>query len=157
MEKSFQFKQQVLPEWVDYNGHMNDAEYARVFSEATDAFMAYIGLNQQTITKLGYTIFTLETHICYLKEAHDGEQLTIESQLLDVDEKRIHQFFTMKNVEGEQVATMEQMLMGIDQSSGRPGPFPKPIETIIQLIYQAEMKFDSPKQAGRQIGIQRKK
>lgn len=22
----------VAPEWVDYNGHMNDTEYARVFS-----------------------------------------------------------------------------------------------------------------------------
>ncbi|MDZ7851712.1 MAG: thioesterase family protein [Halomonas sp.] len=28
----------VRPEWVDYNGHMNDAEYARVFSLAVDGW-----------------------------------------------------------------------------------------------------------------------
>jgi acyl-CoA thioesterase FadM len=29
----------VLPDWVDYNGHMNDTYYVLVFSQATDAFM----------------------------------------------------------------------------------------------------------------------
>ena len=35
----------VAPAWVDYNGHMNDAEYARVFSLAVEALMDHIGLD----------------------------------------------------------------------------------------------------------------
>ena len=31
---------------------MNDAEYNRVFSDATDAWLALIGLNQETIQKI---------------------------------------------------------------------------------------------------------
>ena len=27
----------VRPEWIDYNGHMNDADYMRAFSLTTDA------------------------------------------------------------------------------------------------------------------------
>ena len=35
----------VLPEWVDYNGHLNDAYYMVVFSQAVDAIMTMIGLD----------------------------------------------------------------------------------------------------------------
>ena len=34
----------VHAEWVDYNGHMNDACYALVFSRALDGFIEQIGL-----------------------------------------------------------------------------------------------------------------
>ena len=37
------YKTHVAPEWVDYNGHMNDAEYARVFSQACEALIDQIG------------------------------------------------------------------------------------------------------------------
>ena len=37
------------------------------FSDATDAWLALIGLNQETIQRLQYTIFTLENHITFLK------------------------------------------------------------------------------------------
>ena len=30
------FKAQVQDDWIDYNGHMNDAAYARVFSLSVD-------------------------------------------------------------------------------------------------------------------------
>ncbi len=39
---------------------MNDAEYNRVFSDATDAWLATLGLDLQAIEQLKYTIFTLK-------------------------------------------------------------------------------------------------
>ena len=30
--QSFLYKNRVSSEWIDYNGHMNDAVYAKVFS-----------------------------------------------------------------------------------------------------------------------------
>ncbi len=35
----------VLPEWIDYNGHLRDAYYALIVSLATDALMDRIGLD----------------------------------------------------------------------------------------------------------------
>ena len=32
-------EQEVLNEWLDYNGHMNEARYLDCFCEATDEFM----------------------------------------------------------------------------------------------------------------------
>ena len=39
------YETKVAPDWVDYNGHMNDAAYALVFSRAGDALMDRIGLD----------------------------------------------------------------------------------------------------------------
>ena len=35
----FQYQTTVKDIWVDHNQHMNDAEYNRVFSDATDAWL----------------------------------------------------------------------------------------------------------------------
>lgn len=145
----------VEADWVDYNGHMNDAAYAKVFSLATDRFIEVIGLDAAARKEYNYTFFTLETHLCYLKEAHKGETLTILPQLLDSDAKRLHVFFEMKNAAGELVATSEQMLMGMNAELGRPGPFPQPVAEAVEKIQDEHKKLSLPKQAGRTIGIRR--
>ncbi|MGY5799659.1 thioesterase family protein, partial [Rheinheimera faecalis] len=47
-----------MPEWVDYNGHLRDAFYLLVFSYATDALMAHIGLDSQNRDASGHSLFT---------------------------------------------------------------------------------------------------
>ncbi|WP_261134478.1 thioesterase family protein [Bacillus sp. Marseille-Q3570] len=154
-EPAFIYEDHVHEEWVDYNGHMNDAAYAAVFSHAVDHFMAYIGLHEKARDMYRYTIFTLETHLCYLKEAHENEEIYVSVQLLDADTKRIHAFFVMKNKNDQTVATSEQMLMGINMETGRPGPFPEPTAQKVAELRKAHHSLEKPKQAGRQIGIKR--
>lgn len=149
------YKVSVQSDWVDYNGHMNDAAYAKVFSMAADEFIEAIGLDARARKNYSYTIFTLETHLCYLKEAHKGELLNLEVQLLDSDAKRLHVFFTMENVAGESVATSEQMLMGMDSEQGKPAPFPQPVAVVVEQMQKEHKELDLPKQAGRTIGIRR--
>ncbi|SDL88487.1 thioesterase family protein [Sediminibacillus halophilus] len=153
--KPFHYQNLVHDEWVDYNGHMNDAAYAKAFSQAVDAFIDDIGLDEETRKSWGYTIFTLESHICYLQEAHRGQELRLDIQLLDEDAKRLHVFFTMKNTEGDLLATSEQMLMGINSEQGRPAPFPDPVAAAIRQLREAQQQLSIPKQAGRRIGIKR--
>ncbi|MBP1968327.1 acyl-CoA thioester hydrolase [Virgibacillus natechei] len=156
VNQPFIYQAHVHSEWVDYNGHMNDAAYAKVFSLAVDEFIDYIGLDAQARTEHAYTIFTLETHLCYLQEANEGEQLHVEVQLMDDDAKRLHVFFTMKNASGDLVATSEQMLMGMDTDEGRPAPFPEPVAVAIKALREKQANLEVPKQVGRRIGIKRK-
>ncbi|WP_447553323.1 thioesterase family protein [Vreelandella sp. EE22] len=144
----------VAREWVDYNGHMNDAEYARVFSLAVEALMAHIGLDQPGRETHHYTLYTLETHLCYRREAHEGEPLAVKLSLLDHDAKRLHVFFELLDNEHGVLATSEQMLMGIDQQGGRSAPFP---EVIARQIATLPTIGDGawPTLAGRRIGISR--
>ncbi|WP_281974789.1 thioesterase family protein [Halobacillus litoralis] len=153
--QNFEYNDQVRSEWVDYNGHMNDAAYAAVFSHAVDEFMNHIGLDAPARESFAYTIFTLETHLCYLKEAHEHEGLQVSVQLLDADKKRMHVFFVMKNDKNEALATSEQMLMGMNTEEGRPAPFPDTVADFIEKLRQAHEHLETPKQAGRQIGIRR--
>ena len=57
----------VLPEWVDYNGHLRDAYYLLLFSYATDGLMDQIGLDEAGRKATGHSIFTVEAHINYVQ------------------------------------------------------------------------------------------
>ena len=154
-EQKIVYETHVSKEWVDYNGHMNDAAYAKVFSLSADELIDSIGLDAEARGKYGYTIFTLETHLCYLKEAQENEKLSIGVRLLDRDAKRIHVFFTMENESGDEVATSEQLLMGMDASQGRPAAFPEAVGTAIEKLWHEQKNLEVPKQAGRKIEIRR--
>ncbi|WP_447955817.1 thioesterase family protein [Vreelandella sp. EE7] len=143
---------EVASGWVDYNGHMNDAEYARVFSMAVDALMDHIGLDVAGRAQHHYTLYTLETHLCYRQEAHEGQALAVTALVLNRDAKRLHVFFEMQDKEGALLATSEQMLMGIDEQSGRPAPFPAPVNEAIALLPACD-QHAWPALAGRTIGI----
>src|SRR5699024_4013074 len=85
-------KHTVPKDWIDYNGHMNDAEYVRAFSWGVDAFMEYIGINAEFREQHQYTIYTLETHVMYLDEMKLGEEFEVHMYMLDYDAKRAHVF-----------------------------------------------------------------
>jgi len=155
MEKEI-YKFSVKHEWIDYNGHMNDGEYAKVFSLAVDEWMKQIGLGADFRNNEQYTLFTLEMHLNYLKEVKENEHLTITLQLLDYDLKRAHVFLVMQNVKGDRVATSEQMLMGMDTKENRPAPFPRPIINKIKQIAISQNQMKKPKEASSIIGIPRK-
>lgn len=145
----------VAPEWVDYNGHMNDAEYARAFSMGLDAFGEAIGLDEAARDALGVTTFTLETHLCYLAEAHADDPLALSVDVLDRDAKRLHLLFSMVRGDGALAATSEQMIMAMDKQTGRPTAFPDVIAEQIAAFGQRAAD-DWPDQAGRTIGIRRR-
>lgn len=152
----YQYDTKVIQEWVDHNGHMNDAEYNRVLSDATDDWLAHLGLTLETIKTLHYTVFTLENHLTFLKEMKLDEDIGVKVHLYDYDSKRLHVFMEMLNSEQALTSTYEVMLMGIDTENGRPSPFPDSIAHNIEAYYKKDEMTTRPKQLGHQIGITRK-
>ncbi|OKL37472.1 thioesterase family protein [Domibacillus mangrovi] len=147
---------QVREDWIDYNGHMNDADYVRAFSWAVDRFMIEIGITELFRNETLYTIFTLENHVCYLAEMTLNEPLHVTAQILDCDEKRIHLFLELYGKNEKRAAVSEQMLMGIDQQSGRPSPFPDDIFKKLAALAAKHKTLPKPKEMGRTIQIKRK-
>ena len=85
----------VLPEWVDWNGHMNVAFYVTAFDQASGAFMRNMGLGRRYVDgKLGMT-FVLETHVTYDREMREGAPMRFTTQLLARDAKRVHLYHEM--------------------------------------------------------------
>ena len=67
---------------------MTESRYLQVFGDATDALLNYIGMDQ-AYRSGGFSVYTVETHIRHLLEIAGGEPLTVETQLLGFDEKRL--------------------------------------------------------------------
>ncbi|AKG74600.1 thioesterase family protein [Salinicoccus halodurans] len=155
MEKLFEYETTVPESWVDHNGHMNDAEYNRAFSDAGMAWLSELGLGESKIEELSYTIFTLESHIVYQKEVFAQDEITVEIRLHDFDAKRLHVFMTLRNPKGDACATYEVMYMGMDQKAGRPAPFPEFFADAVKKYYDAQDNDAEIKELGRKIGIRR--
>jgi acyl-CoA thioester hydrolase len=144
----------VLPAWVDYNNHLNDGYYTVVFSDATTALMAYIGLGPAERQATNHTLFTLEMHTNYLLEVKGGLEVRVDTQLLAYDAKRLHIFHTMHRAnEAEIVATNEQMLMSIDMSGPKGAPWLPPVLGKIDDIWRSHKDLPRHKNAGRSIGL----
>ena len=61
-------QQSVLPDWIDYNGHMNVAYYVLAFDRGVDEFMYQMGITPEYLKTEKSSTFTLEMHINYLQE-----------------------------------------------------------------------------------------
>lgn len=148
----------VQPGWVDYNNHLNDGYYTVIFSDATTALMAHIGLGPAERQATHHTLFTLEMHTNYLMEVKGGAEVRIDTQLLGHDAKRLHIFHTMhRGDEAEIVATNEQMLLSIDMSGPKAAPWLPDVLARIGAIWQDHKDLPRHKNAGRAIGLPAKK
>ena len=81
-------KAEVLPSWIDYNGHMTEFRYLQVMSEASDVLLEDLGLDQDYLEQ-GYSVYTVETHLRHLAEAKLGEVIHVSTQIISADEKRV--------------------------------------------------------------------
>ena len=144
----------VQPGWVDYNNHLNDGYYTVIFSDATTALMAHIGLGPEERAATNHTLFTLEMHTNYLLEVKGGIEVRIDTQILGFDNKRLHIFHTMhRGDEAEIVATNEQMLLSIDMSGPKAAPWMPDVQAKIAAIYATHKDLPRHKNAGRSIAL----
>ena len=139
----------VLPEWVDYNGHMHESRYLQLFSDATDALLGHLGVD---VSQGSY--FTVETHLSHLHEATADERVRVTTQLLDHDEKRLHLFHELRR-DDALLATAEQMLLHVDAQTRRTAPAPPDVLERVAAIAGAHAQLPRPERAGRAIGVAR--
>jgi len=148
------YRTTVKPEWLDYNGHMNEAFYVLIFSKSTDAFMDFAGQDEAYREATNTSIYTLETHVMYLQEVSRDEPVRVETQLLGFDAKRYRLFHHMYHEDsGELLATGEHMLVHVDMSGPRSAPFPPVLMESLTQIREAHALLPVPKQAGRSIAL----
>ena len=141
----------VMPEWIDYNGHMTEFRYNQVFSDATDKVLEFAGFDD-AYRKKGYSYFTVETHIRYLDEMKLGQEFTTKSQIISSDGKKLHLCHEMLSEDGHVVATGEHMLLHIKMDEGRAVPAVAPMADRLAHVAQAQTQVKTPDFCGRAIG-----
>jgi len=127
---------QIEPGWIDYNGHLRDAYYCVVMSYATDDMMEHLGLDAAYRERTLCTLYTVELHMHYFHEVKDTDRLTVSTQVLDSDRKRIHVGcdFLCPRIDGP-AATAEIMLLHVHQGE-KPSvvSFPAEIEKRLESL-----------------------
>ena len=143
----------VPPDWIDYNGHVHESRYLRLFGDASDALFQFLGVDGRYLADHG-SYYTVETHLSFLGETRADDRLEVATQLMGFDEKRIHAFHSLHRSGHEQpVAVAEQMFLHVDARRGRAGPAGADVLTRVARIAEAHAHLPRPKLAGRSIHL----
>ncbi len=146
---------QVLPSWIDYNGHMTEFRYLQVFADTSDALLRLIGLDMDYVAS-GYSYYTVESHIMHHGECKLGERLYATTQILAADEKRLHVFHTLHSGADDRViATAEHMMLHVDSRSGRACPALPQIREKLDPLAANHVDLPRHEVVGRHTGQRR--
>jgi carnitine 3-dehydrogenase len=144
------YQGQVLPGWIDYNGHMTESRYYFVNSETIDNLLRTIGAGMDYVAA-GHSFYSAETHIRHLGEAKLGDTVRGEVQIISADEKRFRSFVRVM-VGDTCVATIEQLCLHVNMKEGKSAPASAAVWAKLKAIADAHAGLPLPEGAGRAVG-----
>lgn len=148
------YQTRVIPDWVDYNGHLRDAFYLLIFSYATDALMDRLGMDSNSREATGHSLFTLELHLNYLHEVKLDTEVEVHTQIIGHDSKRLHLYHSLHRVgDPQELAGNEQMLLHVDLAGPRSAPFTAATLERLQGIIAEQTDLPVPAYIGRVIAL----
>lgn len=151
-------RQTVLPEWIDYNGHMNVAYYVMALDHAFDELLEdWIGIGESFVARSRIGPMSLQAQTFYIAEMVEGEAFHVDIQLIDFDEKRFHFYGEMiAESDGRLAAAYEGLSMAVDLEARRPTPYPDWALERFQAMTDAQAGLPVPERVGKPIKIRRK-
>ena len=127
---------------------MSEAYYLIPFSNTTWILQDHFGIGVDYFDKTSCAIYTVETHLRYLKEVQKQALMDVESMILGSDEKRIW-FAHLMRVDGTICATAEFMVLHYHTEQGRTVPMPDAVQAMLK---NAESK-QKPNWVGHSISL----
>jgi len=142
----------VRPGWVDYNGHMSDFRYVQLFGDAMDVLYREIGVDE-AYRRAGHMFYTVESHVTHLAEAKCSDPIYVTTQILKLDDKRLHVFHRLHRVNDDAlIATGEQLHLHVDTAAAKAAPIDTAVYAKLDAIRHAQSGLAVPAEAGRRIG-----
>jgi acyl-CoA thioester hydrolase len=146
-------RMKVEPAWIDYNGHLNMAYYNVLFDRAVDEVFELLGCGAEYVEK-GFSTFTAEVHVRYLRELKEGDPVRVTFQLLEYDSKRMHYFEQLFHAEeGWVSATSENMSLHVDMAAKKTAPFPTEVTRRLIQMKASHGQLPRPEAAGRSVAM----
>ncbi|MEM9212434.1 MAG: carnitine 3-dehydrogenase, partial [Pseudomonadota bacterium] len=137
-------------DWVDYNGHMNDAAYLKAFSEASDVLLDLVGAGPDYVAG-GHSFFTLESHLRYLDEVTGGTPFKIFAYVVQGAGKKFHIFQEMRIPDGTVVASNEQMILHVSLETRATCPMLPEVAARMAVLVEGHTKLPRPAALGAHI------
>ncbi len=131
---------------------MNVAYYNAAFDLAIEDLKCAYGLNEAYRLAKQRSTVALEAHITYQSEASLGDELRIESRILDTDGKRLHLGQAMYRAT-TLLSTQETLSISFDLAARRSCPFEPILLARIEALQRAQAAVPRPGWIGRTIGL----
>ncbi|MGB0497568.1 MAG: thioesterase family protein [Rubricella sp.] len=151
-------RQTVLPDWIDYNGHMNVAYYTLALDRAMDdLFDTHLGIGEALAREARMGPYALQAHVHYRAELLEGDVFHGRITLLDHDAKRVHVHVELvRDRDGTVAFTGEKVAMNVDLEARRPAPYPEWAEARLARMRADHAGLPRSRFIGAPIGLRRK-
>jgi len=134
----------VSDDMCDMNGHMNVRHYQTIPMDFDNNFYHRLGFGEDYIAR-GYSSFTAEQSIRYLKECLKGEKLTPRFRMLNVNKKLYHSACAICKESNEVAALVETVEIHIDMSIRKSADMSDEIfENMVRMKREHETFGDYP-------------
>tara|TARA_Y100000996_G_C22545787_1_gene651753 strand:- start:78 stop:545 length:468 start_codon:yes stop_codon:yes gene_type:complete len=125
----------VTRDMCDLNNHMNVVYYQHIFEDGCLGFFHDMGFSEEYFNE-GYSSFTLETDIRYLKELLEGEKGYPYFRLVNINPKLIHYAGIILDESGEVSAFTENILAHVDMSIRKTSVMPDKIYSPLEIMLE---------------------
>ena len=145
------YKEPIRKGWLDHYQHLNEAYYIVAFSNATWALQCNLGIGKVYFNKTGRALYTVESHISYIKEVRAPATLNIKIMVLDFRERKLwlgHELSVGNTLR----ATFECLLIHFDTGSKQAIDFGDETQTLLGLHKEKHL----PGWVGKSISIDRR-
>lgn len=135
----------VSEEMCDHNGHMNVNYYYKLFDSVyTAMYFENLGFDDEYLAS-GFSTFTLEDSIRYLKEFKLGDKVYPSFYLANVNKKLLHFVGILKNENDELSAIFETVLAHMDLNARKVTEFESvKLDELLKYKNQNSLKEDLP-------------
>ncbi len=135
----------VSEEMCDHNGHMNVNYYYKLFDSVyTAMYFENLGFDDEYLAS-GFSTFTLEDSIRYLKEFKLGDKVYPSFYLANVNKKLLHFVGILKNENDELSAIFETVLAHMDLNARKVTEFKSSkLNELLKYKNQNSLEEDLP-------------
>ena len=143
---------EVLPNWVDHNGHMNLAYYVLAFDQATDNFFQSFGIDNSYRRNSNCSTFAGNIHVYYKRELNLAEEFYIDCTLLGFDDKRIRHMNCMFHKSDQtEIAVFESLQLHVSLEERRVCAMPATLLANLEKLQARQPEMCLPKEIGESI------
>jgi len=145
----------IRPEWVDHNGHLNMAYYHVLLDHGVDEAQIGFGLGVEYSRTSGFTTFSAEYRVRYVRELPPDARVYSTFRLLDVAPKAYHFAQELRHVDGWLSATGEGVSLHIDRSGPKVCPYPAAVLEKLEATLAEHRKLPMPDWVGLPMGLRK--
>jgi len=135
----------VLPEWTDYNGHMNLAFYIHLFDSSWEVLLEKFNIGENSAKNEKRTTFAVESHTTYDMEVKVDDEVDMNLLFLDFDKKRLVYKLEMIHKKDKYLAsTTEVCSLYVDLRARRVTEFEESKKILIDKFIEENQEQFNP-------------